>query len=209
MATATLEATTTTRTRFAEGVRAWSWALARGLTIGAGVGIAYRLWMRLISTNPSFSWDGTIFIILLGVFAGVGASLARTARTRFRRRWARGVARTLGTIAVLALGLGQGMIALPVWLLGGLAWARSQWNRWVRVALLALAAGATWMMFHTIAPDLEGLHTVRRLLAVPTFFALAAAIAMLFTWPTRVAGVDPSATDPASAVRRWQVPDLR
>lgn len=117
--------------------------------------------------------------------AGVGASLARTARVRFERRWARGVARTLGTVTVLVLGLGQGMIALPVWLLAGLAWGRTNTNWWVRITMLVLAGVATWFMFDTIGPDLRGLSVLRRMLAVPTFLALAGVIAMLFTWPTR------------------------
>ncbi len=133
MATAAVETGTTGGwSRFVLATRAWAWALVRGLLVGATIGVAYRAWMRLIATDPSFSWDGTIFIIMLGIIAGVGASLARTGRVRFRRRWARGVARTFGTIAVLALGMGQGMIALPVWLFGGLAWGRTDLNRWVR-----------------------------------------------------------------------------
>lgn len=186
MSTAAIDGTAPRlRSRLVDGVRAWSWALIRGLLLGATVGVAYRAWMRLISADPQFTWDGTIFIIMLGVVAGIGASLTRTARVRFEHRWSRGAARTLGTVTVLVLGLGQGMIALPVWLLAGLAWGRSNANRWVRIAMLVLAGVATWFMFDTIGPDLQGLSVLRRVVAVPAFLALAGMIAMLFTWPTR------------------------
>lgn len=188
MSTAAIDGTAPrVRSRLVVGVGAWGWALVRGLLLGATVGVAYRAWMRLISVHPEFTWDGTIFIIMLGVVAGLGASLTRTARVRLERRWARGAARTLGTVAVLGLGLGQGTIALPVWLFAGLAWGRTNVNRWGRIALLVLAGVATWLMFDTIGPDLRGLSVLRRALAVPTFLALAGMIAMLFTWPTRAA----------------------
>lgn len=173
------------RSRLLEGVGVWGWALVRGLLLGATVGVGYRAWMRLIAPDPQFTWDGTIFILMLGVVAGVGASLTRTARVRLERGWSRGVARTLGTIAVLGLGMGQGMIALPVWLLAGLAWGRTNASPWLRMAMLVLAGVATWLMFDSVGPELERLSVLRRVLAVPTFLALAGMIAMLFTWPTR------------------------
>ncbi|MEV5966767.1 hypothetical protein AB0L70_33675 [Kribbella sp. NPDC051952] len=41
---------------------------AAGLGLGVGWGIAARVWMRLITTEPEFSWTGTAFIIgLTGV----------------------------------------------------------------------------------------------------------------------------------------------
>lgn len=195
--------------RVLEAAGAWAMALVRGVVIGAALGAAYRGWMRLISTEPTFSWSGTILILLLGVIAGVGASLARTARLRFRRRWARGVARVLGTIFVLALGMGQGMVALPVWLLGGLAWARPDWYRWVRAALLLVAGAAAVGMFVLVAPELAELSPVRRFLAVPSFLALAGGIAFILTWPIRQQD-QPELVPPASATaftgRGWVPP---
>lgn len=172
-------------TRMVQSAGAWGMALGRGIAVGLAIGVAYRGWMRLIATQPSFSWSGTIFILMIGLIAGVGASLARTARLRLRRRWARGTARVLGTIAVLALGMGQGMVALPAWLLSGLAWARPDWSRWMRAALLLVAGAATVGMFVLVAPDLATLPLWRWLLAVPSFVALAGAIAFILTWPIR------------------------
>ena len=34
------------------------------LTGGLALGVISRLWMRWISTDPEFSWSGTIFIVI-------------------------------------------------------------------------------------------------------------------------------------------------
>lgn len=168
-----------------EAARVWIWALARGLLIGLGLGVAFRGWMRLISTDPEFTWSGTIFILMICTIAGVGASLARTARERWRRRWARGAARTFGTVSVLLVGAGAGTLVLPIWLTAGLAWGRSDWNRWTRVALGAVAVLFTVGAVITIGEDFDELGTVRSVLSVPSLLAVLAVIAMLFSWPTR------------------------
>ena len=35
-----------------------------GLAGGLAWGVIPRLWMRFISTNPEFTWSGTLFIVI-------------------------------------------------------------------------------------------------------------------------------------------------
>ncbi|MFP5308011.1 MAG: hypothetical protein ACLGIR_00340 [Actinomycetes bacterium] len=173
------------RRRTGDAARVWGGALARGLVLGLGLGVAFRGWMRLISTDPEFSWSGTIFILMVCTIAATGASLARTARARFQSRAARAAARTLGTIAVLTVGMGAGALVLPIWLCAGLALGRRDWHPWVRRALAGAAALATVGAVVTIAESFPALGVVRSVLSVPTLLAIMAAVAVLFSWPTR------------------------
>ena len=49
------------------------------MLVGVGLGVVLRIWMRLISDDPEFSWGGTIAIVtvftLLG-FMGIYAALS-------------------------------------------------------------------------------------------------------------------------------------
>ena len=36
---------------------------ALGFALGAGWGVLARVWMRLITTDPEFSWAGTLMIV--------------------------------------------------------------------------------------------------------------------------------------------------
>ena len=46
-----------------------------GVLCGAGWGVAARVWMRLISTDPTFTWSGTLFIVGASAFAGLGMGI--------------------------------------------------------------------------------------------------------------------------------------
>jgi hypothetical protein len=106
-------------------------AAAAGL-IGA---IAARAWMRLISTDPEFTWNGSVFIAIgFGIFA---TAQAIATRARSGRPWVRRVARGFGLVAMLPLFVGAGAFMAPTVLLGGLAVWHPGWPRAVR-ALLAL-----------------------------------------------------------------------
>jgi hypothetical protein len=97
-----------------------------GFVLGALLGVVARLWMRWISTEPQFSWDGTIFIV--GAFAVFGLTQAVALSTRLHRRprWVGVLARTLGTIGMLPLFTGAGSIMMPTVVLGGFAvWRRA------------------------------------------------------------------------------------
>jgi hypothetical protein len=111
--------------------------LARGAGLGFALGAAWgtlaRVWMRLITTDPEFSWSGTLMIIglsaVLGLGVGVVDAARRTGRTGF---W------TLAVVPGLLLFMSPGMLLAPCFLLGGLAWgARGSGARVVGLVAVA------------------------------------------------------------------------
>lgn len=167
-----------------DAARAWAGSLARGLAIGVVLGTAYRAWMRLVSTQPEFTWSGTLFIIGSVTVVATLASLCRTARSRWQRRLPRVLVRVISGAAFVLLAAGAGAITLPVWLFGGLARGRTGWNRWVRRALAAVAAAGVAGLVALSWRDVAELGAVRSVVALVGYLALMAAIAELFTWPT-------------------------
>lgn len=123
---------------------------AAGLVIGAGWGVAARVWMRLISTDPGFSWSGTLGIITFAALAGLGLGLVSGARACGRRSlW-----RLAALLAFPIVAAPQGIVAfLPAFVLGGLAFSDRLSPRW-RTTLLAVAAAMPVLMwFAILGPD--------------------------------------------------------
>ncbi|MEO5709011.1 MAG: hypothetical protein ABIQ59_04235 [Nocardioidaceae bacterium] len=159
------------------------WA-SRGLLVGATWGVLARVWMRMISTAPEFSWTGTLMVVGLAAAAGLGLGLVRGARTTGRRRrW-----RLAGLLAVPVASLGQGLVLAPALWLGGAAVAGRGLRvlRWVGLALGAAPAALLWVT--SSARD-------RELVPAPTFLVgfwlLAAGVALggaevFRPWPPRV-----------------------
>lgn len=81
---------------------------ASGLVLGAAWGVLARGFMRLLTTQPSFSWEGTLLILGVCGVAGAFVGVVRVARTEGRSRWWR----LLG-IPSLLVYLGQGVVLLP------------------------------------------------------------------------------------------------
>ena len=91
--------------------------------------------MRLISTDPAFTWSGTLFIVGASALAGLGMGIVMALVQRLRG---------IGVATMLPLGLGPGMIMLPT---------SSPWVEWpfsgggrrrlaaVLAALAVLSAG--------------------------------------------------------------------
>lgn len=94
-------------------------AAALGAVTGAGWGVLARIWMRLISANPEFSWAGTLAIIGLAALLGCGVGLVAASRRAGRSLWW-----TLAVVPGLALFLSPGMLLAPCFLIGALAYAR-------------------------------------------------------------------------------------
>lgn len=116
-------------------------SLAAGVVGGACLGVVARAWMRLISDDPEFSWSGTIFIVAAFTVFGLTQSVAVLGTARARRRWQRVVSRVVGTVGMLPIFAGAGVIMLPTVVGGGIATWRTGWQRWARAipALVALA----------------------------------------------------------------------
>lgn len=100
---------------------------------GTAWGVAARVWMRLVSADPEFTWSGTLFIVLVGTVAGLGTGvvLARNGRSR-----------AVGILAFLPFAAGQGLIMLPTLGLGAVAVAQRH-RRPRLAAVLAVLAVAT------------------------------------------------------------------
>ncbi len=116
-------------------------ATLAGCGLGFAWGIAARVWMRLISTTPEFSWAGTLGIIgLSGIFgAGVGAATAARRATGWRR-WMR-----LAFLPGMLLFAGQGMPFLPALVIGGpLVRRRSILGKTIAVVAIVGPAVAFW-----------------------------------------------------------------
>lgn len=92
--------------------------------------------MRLVSTDPEFTWSGTLFILGATTIAGICTGLAY-------RRWrnAAGNVWRLFGLAFLPLGMAAGGVMIPSVVTGGLAWGRSTWPKWSRLLLTLGAVG--------------------------------------------------------------------
>ena len=86
--------------------------------------------MRVISTDPEFTWSGSLAIVVAAAIPGLamGVVLARG------RRW-----RLLGMLAVLPLCAGPGMVMIPTFVPGAMAIARRR-RQPVPALVLALVA---------------------------------------------------------------------
>lgn len=113
-----------------------------GLLVGLGLGIALRGWMRLVSTRPEFTWEGTSAIV--GAFAVLGLAAAVCALVRAKNRpWVGVAVRGVAVLLSLACFTGQGLVTAPTVVTAGLALAHPCWPRVLRRGLLAVAlAGA-------------------------------------------------------------------
>ena len=89
-------------------------AAALGALSGAGWGVLARIWMRLISTDPEFSWTGTLLIIGFAALLGGGVGLAAGARLAGRSRW--GAAGVCAALATLTKQVGGVMLIPLVWM---------------------------------------------------------------------------------------------
>lgn len=101
-------------------------------------GVLMRLWMRFISTDPEFTWSGTGFILGAALIAGLGLGAAYAFSRKTKAGWWR-----LFGLPVILLGGGAGIIMIPGVIVGGLAFARRNWPKAVRIALGVVAIGGT------------------------------------------------------------------
>ena len=90
-------------------------AVLGGAGLGLVWGIAARLWMRLITTNPEFSIPGTAAILVITTVFGTRVGLAFVARRHGWRGWRHYVPRILVVIFFIPLGIaGGGPLMLTV-----------------------------------------------------------------------------------------------
>ncbi|GAA4349317.1 hypothetical protein GCM10023145_10760 [Angustibacter luteus] len=135
------------------------------MVLGAGWGVAARVWMRYISTEPEFSWTGTLLIVGVAGLAGTSLAVVDVLRRRSARIW-----RVLLALPALLMFASPGMLMLPPALLGGFALGR-RGPRWLRLVVGAVAAVAA--LWPAIALDLQD----DGLAALPGYLLLCAGLA--------------------------------
>ena len=151
-----------------------AWTVPAGLVVGALTGVVLgalvRSWMRLISTDPEFTWAGTLFIVIAFALLGLGQAISWTARHRSWRRPDVTVARVVGSFLALGIFAGAGSLMLPTVLFGALATWRTDWARWGRVLAALVALPTTVLVAAGLVGDL-GLG-VRSLAGLAGFAAI-------------------------------------
>ncbi len=111
-----------------------------GALVGAAWGAQFRVFMRFVSTDPEFSWSGTLAIVVIfALFGAVQGLVLAGRRLGLRRRWLTPL-RVLGTVVTLFTLSGAGAIMAPTTLGGSFARHRSDWPRAARRLLAVIAA---------------------------------------------------------------------
>lgn len=154
----------------------WRYVLVDGVALGLLLGVVARAWMRWISTDPEFTWAGTIGIMVAFTVFATAHATAHVVRSRSGSRAVRGMTR--GLAGVLSLGIfgAAGSVMLPTVVLAAWAVWRPTW-RWLRVVLLSLGAIAPVWVGRSIVVDFGwSLATIGRLL---TFVAIYTAVIWL------------------------------
>jgi hypothetical protein len=134
---------------------AWPLVLVGGLVAGLAWGINARVWMRFISTEPDFTWSGTLFIVIgfgVAATAQAGAYLARRAALGRRRLT---VVRVLSFIGLLPLGMAAGGMVFPTVVLAPLAAGHREWRTWTRGLLGILALVPILFVGRVLTDDLS------------------------------------------------------
>jgi hypothetical protein len=143
-----------------------------GVAGGLVWGILARLWMRLISTDPEFTWSGTIMILIVTTLFGLGVGGAAAGR-RSPRRWVRRVTRVLGAMSLVFLSLAAGMILVASVVPATLALTQRRWWKPVRLALLGLSLLPAKVVVDGLAEDFSGLKAA---IALVLYIGLAAVL---------------------------------
>ncbi len=162
--------------------RGWLVSVAVGLTLGFAWGALARVYMRLVSTVPEFSWTGTLFIVGLAGVLGALLGVVHAARGRRGRVWWR-----LAVLPGLLLFAGPGLVLLPALLLGGFAWGCRAW--WPARVLAAVVVAAVPVVLWVTTPALDRVG-VSAVVSVGGFWVLSLALAAAGStwfrrWPTR------------------------
>jgi hypothetical protein len=156
-----IDSTTLTSTGHRAAGRRAVPALAIGLLGGLALGVVARAWMRLISEDPDFTWNGTIFIVGGFTLFGLTQSIVAVARHRTTRWWKLTGVRAIGAVGMLPLFVAAGALMFPTVAGCGLASSRPEWPKPIRGLCLVVAAGPVLL----VGTDLIGsfgwsLHTL-------------------------------------------------
>ncbi|MBI3429590.1 MAG: hypothetical protein HY050_05970 [Actinobacteria bacterium] len=116
-----------------------------GLVGGIFLGGLARIWMRWISTDPEFTWSGTLGIVIGFAVFGAVQSTVYTVRRKLQRSSLLLLVRVLGGIFSLQLFVAAGAVMFPTVLTVSLAVWRNKWKVWIRI-LLSLIGITFWVL---------------------------------------------------------------
>lgn len=161
--------------------------VAFGFFGGITVGILARLWMRWISTDPEFSWSGTIFIVMSFTIFFTTQSIVKALRLQVESRRGTTWVRVSGVLFSLPIFGAAGGVMLPTVTIASVA----LWTEWlsklgrkaliVRVVLLALSLGAPISISRKIISDFGWtISTLGRIL----LFVMIYSLVIIATRPT-------------------------
>lgn len=196
----------------------WSsrrWPAVVGVAAAGGVvlGIIARAWMRLITTEPEFTWTGTTFIILgftvFGVTQAIGLLGRRSASVRVGR-----VTRVIALIGVAPLFVAAGASMMPTVVVGTLVLVNRQWPRLLVGVLGLVALAPIALVVRDLVVDFGlSLRTVFGLLGFVAIYATIIAVYSLSVrtppsrrgpaWMTFAACLVPVALSAFMAVAVW------
>ncbi len=118
--------------------RGWKIILA-AVFGGLVLGIIARLWMRWISTDPEFSWGGTLGIIIAFTMFTTTQATIYVLRRRIKTRRLTSVVRSVGAFFTLPLFTAAGAVMFPTVILASIAVWRKKIDKKVRIALLIIS----------------------------------------------------------------------
>jgi hypothetical protein len=153
--------------------------LVNRLLFGLALGGISRVWMRLISNDPEFSWGGTVVVVGVFVVSGLGTGISSMMSAGGQRSDT--IGRAAGLLLLLPLFGAAGAQMLPTVILGSLSLHRKTWNPWIRVlfGLLALVQPVVIVVEELLADvslwRVLGLH-----LFIGTYVALVFMTAPIF-----------------------------
>lgn len=158
------------KTHPVRGVR----AAAFGVGLGILWGIAMRAWMRFISTDPEFSWAGTIFILGASAIAGGLLAFSRHRRSLGGIGWWRS-----SFVALMLLGAG-GAVMWPTVILGAIAIGRRH-LRWIALTFGIGAAIAQIPVLQDAIFDNDRLDGLEQAIATVIYLPLLSAEVWAFS----------------------------
>jgi hypothetical protein len=145
----------------------WPLVVLGGLGGGLVWGIHARVWMRFISTDPQFTWSGTLFIVLGFGIAGLAQSAAHLGRRAGLRRSRLTALRVVTFAGLLPLGAAAGGPLFPTIVIAPLALTHTEWSTRTRLVLVGVAIIPIVAIGGILLDDLSVARAARRVRVVP------------------------------------------
>ncbi len=131
-------------------------AVAGGLA-GAAWGAQFRGFMRFVSTDPEFSWSGTLFIVGAFTLAGAAHGVVLSGSRQGLSRLTLTPLRVVALVVTLPIMSAAGAPLAPTVVFGALALHRHTWSRWARLVCALVAAAPVAVIAVLTVAELDGI----------------------------------------------------